>query len=101
MAEKNRQMKGVTFNLDNPIERFLWEKAEELKERKVSFSALMKNFFFAYLLNTGQIPPELDLTKVMGNVKPPQPPTATLAAQEQPDTEGILNAPFSLDDEDE
>jgi hypothetical protein len=96
--EKNRQMKGVTFNLDNPIERFLWEKAEELKEKKVSFSNLMKNFFFLYLVNTGQVPPEFDLSIIGGKKSPP---TAPVAQEDQPDTEGILNAPFSLGDEEE
>lgn len=87
-------MKGITFNLNDPIERFMWEKAEQLKKEKVSFSSLMKNFFFAYLLNTGQIPPELDLSKMTGTIKPPESSTSI----PDPDTAGILNAPFSLEE---
>src|SRR5690606_17436244 len=44
--EKSTKVKGVAFNLNNPIERQMYEEAESMGG---SFSSLMKYLYLAYL----------------------------------------------------
>jgi hypothetical protein len=53
----NSKVKGISFNLDNAIEKYMFEYSAEMKDRKESFSQLMKHLFMGYLINIGKSPP--------------------------------------------
>lgn len=53
----NSKIKAISFNLDNEIEAFMFEYANQLKQRKQSFSGLIKHLLMAYLINVGNPPP--------------------------------------------
>ena len=53
----NSKIKAISFNLDNEIEAFMYEYANQLKQRKQSFSGLLKHLLMAYLINVGNPPP--------------------------------------------
>lgn len=53
----NSKIKAISFNLDNEIEAFMYDYANQLKQRKQSFSGLLKHLLMAYLINVGNPPP--------------------------------------------
>ena len=53
----NSKVKGISFNLDNAIEKYMFDYSCEMKERKGSFSQLMKHLLMGYLINIGKSPP--------------------------------------------
>lgn len=61
--EKSKKVKGVAFNLNNPIERQMFEEAEAMGG---SFSSLMKYLYLAYLTRN-----EIGPFK-MGDAPPPR-----------------------------
>lgn len=98
------KIKGVSFNPSDPIEGFMLQHAEGLKEKKISFSGLMKNLYLSYLIKSGQAPPGLSdgipsiplvEQKEEGNKD------EDLDGLENGDKRGIMKAAFSLVDEDD
>lgn len=53
----NSKVKGVSFNLDNEIEKYIFDYTCEMKDRKQSFSQLIKHLLIGYLINIGKPPP--------------------------------------------
>ena len=99
-TEKNTKVKGVAFNLNNPIEEWMYEEANRLKGKgSYSFSALMKYLFLAYL-SKGAI-------GSIGVQESASPKDDEQAATEESDNDhlpinqddkGIMKVQFSLDD---
>lgn len=91
------KMKGVGFNLGNPIEKFMYDEAEEMSG---SFAGLMKYLYLNYLIGQGKTPPGM-----AGNIviNPPpsvqEQPISINQAEQEEDVSGILASnSFSLDD---
>lgn len=56
--------KAVSFNLLDPVERSMYDFADNLKKNKQSFSGLLKNLLLIYMANTGNAPPGLAYNQV-------------------------------------
>lgn len=85
--------KGVSFQLDNPIENHMWHKANEMGG---SFSSLMKYLFLGYLTRNeiGVKPIDVDLPHIDIEDR-----VETVEKTKiNDDDKGIMGMQFSLDD---
>lgn len=48
--------KMLTFNLNDPLEKDMYEFSMKMKQEKVSFNRMLKNFILLYMINTGNAP---------------------------------------------
>lgn len=57
--KKNRdhiKSKMLTFNLKDPLEKDMYEFSVKMKEEKIPFNRMLKNFILLYMINTGNAP---------------------------------------------
>lgn len=99
--KNNTKIKGVAFNLNNPIEKWMYDETERMKGKgSYSFSSLMKYLFLAYL-SKGEIgstrPMEVGSPQIEDDEQ-----AATISKKPSidinEDDQGIMGVQFSLDD---
>lgn len=99
--EKNTKIKGVAFNLNNPIEKWMYDETEKMKGKgSYSFSSLMKYLFLAYLSKgeIGSTHPKMEPPQLEDDEQAATAATEEISININEDDQGIMGVQFSLDD---